>query len=332
MFSKQILITSLAVALTLPAAAQAPAPALPMDAPLVVNGDVKVDVADFEGNILRIPQDRRAGFRMSHDRVAGVIDNIYVTRSIAQKAREAGLDKDPAVQARLKQLQDAFLADLYVQRLEKDARNPDFEVRARELYIADREKFMTEEEVKVQQVLVGIKCRTKEAAMELAAKARAEIAAGADFLAVANRYTDEFDKLGGEKGRDLPSSPLKAFVAPVREVVAKLKKGEVSEPVESQFGVHVLKVIERKPPQAKPFESVKDEIIAAEKAKLQRSRVEETISGVRSSPTVVTYRDNVQKLVAAGVDMEELARKGREAHQRPATEAEKKTRLDGPKR
>lgn len=332
MISKRTLISALAIVFSLPAASQAPAPALPMDAPLVVDGNVRVDVADFEGNILRIPEDRRGGFRMSHDRVAGVIDNIYVTRSIAQKAREAGLDKDPAVQARLRQVQDAFLADLYAQKLEKDARNPDLEARARELYVADREKFMTDEEVQVQQILVGIKCRTKEAAIELAAKARAEVVGGADFLAVANRYTDEFDKLGGEKGRDLPFSPLKAFVPSVREAVTKLKKGEISEPVESQYGVHVLRVIDRKAAAPKPFDAVKDEIIAAEKARLQRARIEGAVTAIRSSPTVVTHRDNVRKLVAQGVDVEELSQQARDAHKRSGPEAEKKSRLDMPKR
>src|SRR3954467_14423516 len=110
----QFLATGLALAFVQPAFAQAapnPTPSLPPQAPLVVDGKVTVDAADFEGNILRIPEDKREIFRTSYDRVAAVVDNIFVARSVAQKAREAGLDNDPAVQARLRQLQDGFLAD-----------------------------------------------------------------------------------------------------------------------------------------------------------------------------------------------------------------------------
>ena len=75
---------------------------------------------DFEGNMLRIPESRRDEVRMSYDRVATIVDNMFIARSLAARAREAGLDKDPAVQKRLQQVQDGVLADLYVQKVEKE--------------------------------------------------------------------------------------------------------------------------------------------------------------------------------------------------------------------
>ena len=253
-------------------------------------------------------------FRSSYERVASVVDNVYVARAMAQKARDAGLDQDAAVQARMKQLQDGFLADLYVQKLEKEAEKPDLEKRARELYVADTASFLTDEEVSVHQILIGITCRTKQAARELARKAQAEAKAGGDFLAIAAKYNDEGEK--AYKGGDVGTGPAKRLVASVREKLATMKKGEISEPVESQFGYHVLKLIDRKPAEKKPFDAVKQEIIATERAKLQKKRVEDAVAAVRNSTTVVTHRDNVEKLVVApgGADTEELLRKAREAH------------------
>jgi len=317
MLSKRILAAGAILALATPALSQSPSPqaampTLPPETPLVVDGNITVDAADFEGNVLRIPEDRRAGFRTSYDRVAAVIDSVFVTRSVAQKARDAGLDKDPAVQARLKQLQDGFLADTYMQKLEKESQVADVEARARELYIADKDKYMTDEEVQMQQVLVGVKCRTKEAALELAKKAHDEaVATGADFLAVAAKYSDVGEK--AEKGGDLGWSPVKAFVPSVREAVAKMKKGEISEPVESPFGYHVFKLLDRKAPQQRPFEAVKNQIIEAERVNLHRRKLEEVVQNVRSSQTVITYKDNVSKLVAPGLDPDELSRRAREA-------------------
>ena len=329
MKSNRFLAACIALALASPASSQAPAAQsspLPPDTQLIVDGNLVVDAADFEGNILRIPEASRGGFRMSYDRVMGVVDNVYVTRAVADKARAAGIDKDPAVQARLKQLQDGFLADLYMKKVEQETDKVDYEQRARELYIADREKYMTDEEVRMQQILIGTKCRTKDAARDIAKRAHDEaVKPKADFMALSTRYTDEGDK--SDKGGDLGWSPVKAFVPQVREAVTKMKPGEISQPVESPFGFHVFKMLERKAPVPKPFDAVKADIIAAEKAKGQKKRVEDMVAEVRGSKTVMTYPDRIEKLVAPGVDMNELTRKAREAHARPATEEEKKSIL-----
>ena len=329
MQSNRFLAACIALALVSPASSQTPATApapLPPDTQLVVDGNVVISAADFEGNILRIPEEKRGGFRMSYDRVMGVVDNVYVTRAVAEKARAAGLDQDPAVQARMRQLQDGLLAEMYLKKVEQESDKVDYEQRARELYIADREKFMTDEEVRMQQILIGTKCRTKDAARALAQRAHDEaVQPKADFLALSSRYTDEGDK--SDKGGDLGLSPVKAFVPQVREAISKMKPGEISQPVESPFGFHVFKMLERKAPQAKPFDAVKGEIIAAEKAKAQKKRVEDMVASVRASKTVMTYPDRIEKLVAPGIDMNELTRKAREAHSRPATEEEKKSVL-----
>ena len=311
--------------LSLPALSQStpakpgPAPARQLDAPLIVEGDLRVDAADFEGNLLRIPQDKRAGFRQSYDRVVSVVDNVFLARSFAAKAREQNLDKDPAVQARLKQVQDAFLADLYVQSLEKEGVDIDIERRARELYTADQETYRTEEEAHVQQILVGTACRTKGAALELAAKAAREARAGANFLELAEKYSEPGET--ANKGGDIGTGPVKRLVEPVREALAKLKPGEISDPVESKFGIHVVKLIERKPATVRPFEAVKAQVITKEKGRLQRKRVEDAVTAVRNSSTVVTYRENIEALVRPGVDVQELTDKARAANREAAEPA-----------
>jgi parvulin-like peptidyl-prolyl isomerase len=316
MNTRLFLTAPLIAALSLSAFAQTkpakPVEPLPPDTPLIEDGNVRVNALDFEGNILRVPEEQRAAFRVSYDRVVAVVDNVFVARSVAQQARDAGLDKDPAVQARIRQLEDGFLADVYMQKLTKDLATPDFNQRAREIYTADKEKYKTEEEVHLQQILVGVTCRTKDAALEIARRATEEVRSGKDFLEVAAKYSDAGDK--APKGGDVPAGPVKKFVEPVREALATMKPGDVSEPVESQFGIHVLKLVERKPGVQKPFEAVRNEIIAAERDLVRRKRFEELVNGVRNSKTVVTYKDNVQKLVAPGIDLNELTEKARAAN------------------
>lgn len=301
-------------ACTLGAAGAALAP----DAPLIVDGPIVVDAADFEGNMLRIPEARRIEFRTSYDRVSAVVDNIFVTRALAARAKEAGLDKDPAVQRRMQQLQEGLLADLYMQKLEKEANKVNLDQRAREIYKAEAPSLVRPESVYIQHILIGLKGRTPEMAAELAKKVHAEaVADNADFLALADKYSEDPDKRrnGGDLGYNSPTS----FVDPVRKAIAAMnRKGQVSEPVQSEFGYHIIRFIDRKPPQPLKYEDVRKKLIDAESEKLQKQRVDAVVAAVRGSKTVVVHNDNVEKLVVP-IDPAELERKAAE----PAPAAKK---------
>lgn len=284
---------------------------------LIEDGKIVVDAADFEGNMLRIPENRRAEFRSNYDRVATVLDNIYIARTFADRARKAGLDQDPAVQRRLQQLQEGLLADLYAQKVEREAPAVNLEQRAREVYKAEQGRLMKPEEVYIQSILIGLKGRTRDMAAELAAKVREEAdKPGADFLAVADKYSDDPDKRrnGGDLGYNSPN----AFVDPVRIAIANMKrKGEVSQPIESEYGFHIIKLIDRKPPQPAKFEEVKRKLMDLEREKLNRQRIDALVKEIHDSSTVIVHRENVEKLVVP-IDPKELERKATEAAAAPA--------------
>ena len=269
---------------------------LPPNSPLISDGKVVVDSTDFEGNLLRIPENKRDEMRMTRERVATIIDNMFIARALAARAREAGLDKDPAVQKRLQQVQDGVLADLYVQKVEKEVAVANLEQRARELYVVDRAKYITKEEVYVQHILVNLVGRTRDTARERAAKAAAEAKAGEDFLAVATRYSDDPDKRnnGGDLGYNSPTT----FVEPVRKAIDTMKaKGEIVGPVESEFGYHILKFVDRKPAKPIPYEAVSKKIMEAERERIRKQRTEALVAEVHNSATVVTHNENVEKLL-----------------------------------
>lgn len=302
----------LAVALAAATVVAAPTLPLPPNSPLVSDGKVVVDSTDFEGNLLRIPENRRDEVRINYERVATIVDNMFVTRSFAERAKQLGLDRDPAVQKRIQQVQDGVLAELYVQKMEKEVVLTNLEQRARELYKAEQPKYMTKEEVYIQHILVNLNGRTRETAMERARKAAAEAKAGEDFLAVATRWSDDTDKT--RNGGDLGYSAPTAFVEPIRRVIATMKtKGEVAGPIESEFGFHIIKFVDRKPAEPIKFESIGKKLIESEQEKLKKQRTEQLVAEVRNAPTVVIHKANMEKLVLP-VD----ASKVRAAHDAPA--------------
>jgi len=270
---------------------------VPPDTPLVTDGAIKVDTGDFEASLQRIPESRRGEARLSFDKVATVVDNIYVGRMLAAKAREAGLDKDPVVQRRLVQVQEALLADLYIQRLERTAPAVDLEQRARELYKADQAKYVVPEHVYLQQILVGLNGRTREMALARAREVSELAKSGKeDFLALAARYSEDGDmkRNGGDAGYNATTS----YPPPVARATEAMKtKGEVSDPIETERGFFVVRFIDRKKAETMKFEQVRRKLIEAEKEKIAKTRLEDVLQGIRSSGTGVLHRENIEALV-----------------------------------
>lgn len=287
----------LRLALPLLAAVAGIALAAPLapDTPLIEDNGIKVTALDFEAALTRVPEDKREEVRISMERIGTLLDGAYVARQIASRARAAGLDKDPVVQKRLEQAQDAVLTDVFFAELDRTAKFPDLEPRARELYLADIDKFKAENEIYVQHILVGLVGRTKEQALERAKQLRAELDTGKeDFLAMAKRVSDDPDKR--RNGGDLGWFSVRTLEAPIVEAAAKMQKGEVSQPVETTHGYHIVKFIDRRGGQTTPFEAVKRKIIAAERDRLLRERRDAVIKEIRDSKTVVVYRANMEAL------------------------------------
>lgn len=292
---RALTILSLAAFACIPAFAQAPK--VSPEAPLIVDGPVTVDAGDVLGYLLRVPEEQRGNFLTSYDRIATVADAVFIARTLAVKAKAEGLDRDPAVQRRLQQAQDAVLADLYTQKVQREVLTLNLDRRARELYRADLEKYRTPEHVNLEHILIDMKGRTREMAQERAQDVYAQAKSGKEeFLTLAARFSDDPSKNrnGGALGLVTPSS----FNPQAREAIAKLKaKGEISAPVESESGFHIFRLVDRKPSQVAPFENVERGIIQTERDRLQKQRADAVIQEIRSSPTVVTHRANLEALV-----------------------------------
>ncbi len=269
--------------------------------PLVVNGDLSLTTADFEAYLDKVPEKLRADFRKNPERVKPTIDGMWVYRMLAKKARDAGLAGDPVVAARIAQAQDTVLAEAYMRRAEKSWKIPDVTARAREVFSSHPEDYKEPEQVHVQHVLVAVNdCRNSEQALQRAKEihARVALADSAAFLAEAAKSSDDPSKKTnkGDLGLVPPSSFDPAFAAAVSKMT---RPGEVSEPVESRFGYHIVRFVARKPARQKAYDEVKEELIAAERQKLIDAMKAAELSAVRNDPGNHVYTENVEALTKA---------------------------------
>src|SRR5262249_50705856 len=151
---KHCLAASIALAIGAATAAEG---ARPGDKPLVVNGDLSLTTLDFDAYMERVPAQVRSEFRAEAAKVNPTVDALWVRRVVAERARKAGLDKDPLMAARLRQAQEEVLAEAFLADFEKTVKFPNLEPHARELYLAHIKDYQMPEVVTAEHILVSTK-------------------------------------------------------------------------------------------------------------------------------------------------------------------------------
>lgn len=236
------------------------------DVTLATLGDNKITTADYEASILRIPEKDRLGWAMSQDHVNKEVENLLQIRTMAAEARRKGLDNNQALKARVALYAERLLAEAIIAQIDQES-NKEFDAkpetyieRAREQYLINKQQYQTQPEVKASHILVGLKGRTPDEALAKAKELRARLVAGESFEVLAEATSDDPSARGNKgslgffgAGRMDPAFETAAF--------AMKKPGELSEPVKTQFGYHVIRLDEIKPSRQLRFEEVSGDLL-----------------------------------------------------------------------
>ena len=146
--------------------------------------------------------------------------------------------------------------------LAKDAQPTDEQLK--EFYKERESQFKVPEERRSRHILIAVKEGADEAtinkARDKAEEIRKKLLDGGDFAKLAEQYSDDpgSAKLGGDIGFFGHGNLDPAY----EKALFSLKVGEISEPVLSSFGFHIIKLEEVRAEKTKSFDEVKDELIA----------------------------------------------------------------------
>jgi len=259
-------LSSLALAAGVLCAAQAQSGDAPPQT-LISNGDVRITTLDMHADALRrIPEDKRAEVLGQPQNVEQIALGLYMLRMLAQEFEKAGLADTPEMQAVLRQTREQVLSNAMRMHIAENAQVAEqaAENYARTLYKAKPERFVRSEQVRARHILIA---GDSDEARAQAEAVRAQLQAGADFAALAQEKSA--DSGSAAKGGDLGFFGHGKMVPEFEQVAFGLKKGVLSEPVKTQFGWHIIQVEEKRPAGTKPFEEVRDELVAEVRAKAQ---------------------------------------------------------------
>lgn len=189
---------------------------------------------------------------------------------IAQEATKKGLDKNSDVSTKIELARQAVLIQAYLQDHIKNNPLTDDALKAEFEKIKGQ---MGDKEYRAHHILVESQDEAKSII--------AQLKKGAKFDKLAKQKSK--DPGSKENGGELDWSPPNAYVKPFADALLKLKKGEYTqEPVQSQFGWHVIKLDDERAMQAPPFESVKQEL----QQRMQQQLIEKTIGALRDKAKI----------------------------------------------
>lgn len=179
-----------------------------------------------------------------------IIDDVISMRLYALDALDAKLDQDPEFQKNLESVRRTMLAQMAMRETVKDLAITDEE--SKKFYDGNAKSFTQPERVRASHILVS-------GDGDLA-KVQAELKSGKSFDVVAKEFS--IDPGSAANGGDLGEFPKGVMVPEFEKAAFELKNpGDVSEPVKTQFGWHIIKLGEHIPESVMPFEQVKAHIV-----------------------------------------------------------------------
>lgn len=179
-----------------------------------------------------------------------LVEYLIENHLFAQAAEGDKLGSGPAFDDRLKYWQRRALRDAYFDKSVKTAVS---EAEAKRLYDSQVAAAKPQEEMRARHILVETEAKAKEV-YEL-------IAHGEDFARMAKQHSK--DPGSKDEGGDLGYFTRGQMVPVFEEAATKLKNGQVSQPVQSQFGWHIIKLEDKRQRGAPPFDQIKDRILAS---------------------------------------------------------------------
>lgn len=137
----------------------------------------------------------------------------------------------------------------------------------RQRYEAAKQRYLTPEARNASHILISAnEQRSKEEARALVEQLRERIDQGESFEEIAREYSDDFASAdqGGDLGFVEPGDMVSAFEDALYDLESV---GDVSEPVETQFGWHLIRLDGLRPPQGMSFAEARSEILEEYRAR-----------------------------------------------------------------
>jgi parvulin-like peptidyl-prolyl isomerase len=301
-----------------PAAATSPDPSAAISDPVAVVEGIEIKKADLDKALnAALAQSGRTAADVPAEQKVGayrmVLDDLIVEKLIDKRAADYKIS-DEEVTATFKRFTGGAPEEQVKAQIEKSGRTLEqiredirqslrqqkwveeqvggkatvTDAELEEFYKKNPDQFKMPEQVRASHILVKVEEDAKPETVVEKEKAAQAIAArvkkGEDFAALAKELSE--DPSAKQNSGDLNFFAKEQMVPEFAEAAFGMKKDEISEPVRSQFGYHVIKVTDRKEPETVTLEKAKPQLTSYLEQQKKQGEVQKVIQDLRAKADV----------------------------------------------
>jgi len=255
---------------------------LPPEVVARVNG-VEIRRNDYERLLAGLESDTRSP--ISPEARVHVLDRMIEEELLVQRAVDLGLvSVDRRVRANLT---SSLIASVVAEAEQRQAS----EAELRRFYAENGDFFTNPGRLRARQIFFRVGGEGGEAAARVKAEAaRDRLAAGETWGEVKTALGD--DEVSPLPDTLLPATKLREYVGPTAlRSTLELAVGEVSEPIRSGTGVHVIQLVDREPARVPPFEEVAEQVGSDWRRRKGDAALRDYLDGLRDSAQVAVSAD-----------------------------------------
>ncbi len=239
----------------------------------------KLTLKKFNEQIASLPPQLQMAVARNPQLKEQLLDRWVQLTLMAAEARKQDLQDKPEVKKRIEDMTNALLAQEFMrENVEAKVKVTDKEVK--DYYENHKSEFTRPEQVRARHILIKVSPNADKKALAKAKKKAEEIRAkalkGEDFAKLAEKYSDDPGSRG--RGGDLGYFQKGRMVPEFEKAAFSLKVGEISKPVRTSFGYHIIKVEGKRPSQQQTFKDVEQRIRQKLTREKQRKIREEIVA------------------------------------------------------
>jgi peptidyl-prolyl cis-trans isomerase C len=244
----------------------------------VVNNE-RIYISDAKEELLDIfPRSNPKTFevrRLPRNVLEMIAKSVYIKRHIYKEAKRSMLHKDPEIRDSVNRYAKKIIRDQFIdlevrKKITKDA------IRSKYLELSDSAK--EDKEFGISHILLKSEYQAKKVTQNLNKKA--------SFSKIAQKYS--VDKKTNNRGGDLGYFKEDEVQKEFSDIVLNMKEGDISKPIQSKKGWHIVKLIDIKTPILEDFKKIESKIIED----LKREEIEKIFSSIAKNAKVKVLIDS----------------------------------------
>ncbi|MBI4839120.1 MAG: peptidylprolyl isomerase, partial [Nitrospirae bacterium] len=180
--------------------------------------------------------------------------------------------------------------DIIIEKLiEKETKVVLTDKELEDYYNKNTEKFHEPESVRIRDIFIKYNMSEvdfRKKAEERAKDVMSKLKAGKDFAEMASLHSDDMSKVNGG---DVGYIHKNSFTPEIEEIAFSLKIGQMSGPIATEYGYHIIKVEGKKPSRQVPLVQTKEKLRGELTSSYQAKKKEELIKRLRHNAKIIYY-------------------------------------------